>query len=117
MPANPAEVARREKIARAHIDAAYAAPGNEMGVTLFVSHHLKELDASYWKAHVGSGTPEPRQVLEVLELRSHWDSDDDEEEDDGIEMLDFTLPGGVTQYVICVEFDAAGNVARVAMES
>ncbi len=63
------EMSRREKAARAHIEAIYRTSEDEFGATLFVSHHLGELDASYWKEHTGTGQPEPRQVLRLLELR------------------------------------------------
>lgn len=43
-------------------------------------------------------------------------TDEPGDEDDECEVLDFTLPGGVTNYVICVDFDATGNVASVSME-
>jgi len=104
------EISKREKSARAHIDAVYGSPDDEFGATLFVSHHLDKLDASYWVKHTGNEKPDARQVLQLLELRL-----DPEEHE--IDILDFTLPGAVTNYVICVEFDESGNVAGVSMES
>ena len=62
--------------------------------------------------HLGTSQPEPRQVLELLELCPR----DDEEEEEA-EILDFTLPGGATNYLVCVAFDAAGQLARIDMES
>ena len=111
MTARSEEISRREKAARAHIDAIYGTPEDEFGATLFVSHHLNELDASYWIKHTGIGAPEPSRVLELLELRI--DPDDEEE----LEILDFTLPGSVTNYVLSVEFDDTGKVVGVSMES
>ncbi len=111
------ELSRREAAAREEISAAYDTPGNELGVTLFVAHHLKELDAAYWTMHTGTATPLPRQVLALLELQAHWDDDEDDEDEDGLDILDFTLPGGVTNYLIAVEFDESGDVAGIAMES
>lgn len=116
MPAESDQIARREAAARQHIGAVYGTPGDEFDVTLFVSHHLDDIDASYWIKRTGTATPEPRQVLDLLELGPPWDEDDDDEEEER-EGLDFTLPGGVTNYVICVEFDKTGNVANVSMES
>lgn len=110
MTANSEEISRREAAARAHIDSVYGTPEDEFGATLFVSHHLAELDASYWLKHAGTDKPEARQVLRMLELRI-----DPEEEE--VDILDFTLPEGVTDYVICVEFDDAGKAVGVAMES
>ena len=104
------EISRREQAARAHIDAIYGTPVDEFGATMFVSHHLNELDDSYWMKHTGTSKPDPKQVLRILEL-----SVDEEEEE--IDILDFTLPGRVTNYVISVEFDDSGNIGGVSMES
>ena len=111
---NPDEIAKREATARKYIGAIYGKPGDEYGVTLFVSHHLKEIDAEFWTKHLGTDAPEPRQVLELLELRL---DEDDEGEEDEIELLDFTLPEYVTDYVISVEFDETGDVSNVSMEN
>ena len=116
MPADP-ELTRREDVARQRISAAYGTPGHELGVTLFVSHHLEELDAAYWTTHTGTATPTPQQVLALLELHAHWDEDEEDEDEDGLDILDFTLPGGVTNYLVAVEFDDSGNVVGIAMES
>ena len=119
MPLTPDELANREAAARAYISAIYGKPGDEFGVTLFVSHHLNEIETSYWLGHAGTAEPEPHQVLGLLELKPpvEEDEEEDEEEEGEAATLDFTLPGGVTNYVISVEFDDAGNVANVAMES
>src|SRR5207248_362401 len=77
---------RREDAARAAIKRAFGTADDEFGATLFVSHHLEELDSSYWKKHLSTEAPDPRRVLELLELRSHWDGDDE------IDVFDFTLP-------------------------
>ena len=84
---------------------------DEFGATLFVSHHLKELDSTYWKKHLSTETPEPRRVLELLELHSHWGGDDE------IDTFDFTLPEEVTNYVISVSYDDSGDVSEITMES
>ncbi|MEL6300072.1 MAG: DUF2004 domain-containing protein [Pseudomonadota bacterium] len=104
------ENSQREIAAREHIIAVYGTAGDEFGATLFVAHHLDELDASYWFEHTGESKPDPQQVLQLLELRL-------DPEEDEIDILDFTLPGAVTNYVICVEFDESGNIAGVSMES
>ncbi|MCH9693475.1 MAG: DUF2004 domain-containing protein [Gammaproteobacteria bacterium] len=106
---NSEELSRREVVARKHICAAYGKPGDEYGVTLFVSHHLAEIDAEYWVKYTGVSKPEPQQVLDILELRL------DPEED--LDTLDFTLPANATDYVVCVGFDDAGKVVSVEMES
>ncbi len=104
------ELSRREVAAREAIAAIHGTAGDEFGVTLFVSHHLDEVDAAYWRKHTYSDKPEPRQVLDMLELRT-------DPAEQSMDMLDFTLPENVTDYVVCVEFDKSGNIVRVAMES
>lgn len=80
---------------------------------MFTSHHLDELDAAYWKKHAGTAKPTPKQIVDLLELRSHWGSEDE----DGLEVFDFTLPGDASQYVLAVRFDEDGEVLDVDMES
>jgi hypothetical protein len=111
MPANPDEVKRREAAARAAIKRALGTADDQFGATLFVSHHLEELDSSYWRKHLSTETPEPRRVLELLELRSHWGGDNE------VDTFDFTLPEEVTNYVISVKFDESGEISEVTMES
>lgn len=118
MSITPDELAKLEAAARAHIKAVYGTPGDEYGVTLFVSHHLNEIEASYWLGHVGAPEPEPHQILDLLVLKPPLDDEaDGEDDEEETTILDFTLPGDVTNYLISVEFDEAGNVAGVAMES
>ena len=84
-----------------------------MGATLFVSHHISEIGDDFWLKHCGVAQPTETQVLDVLVLQSHWSEDDD----NGLDMFDFTLPDDVTNYVISVAFDKNGNVSGIAMES
>jgi hypothetical protein len=111
MPAIPAEIKKREATARAAIKTAFGTADDEFGATLFVSHHLEELDSSYWKKHLSTQTPDPHRVLELLELRSHWGGQDE------INTFDFTLPEDATNYVISVAFDEDGEVSGITMES
>ncbi|HRY49500.1 MAG TPA: DUF2004 domain-containing protein [Candidatus Paceibacterota bacterium] len=111
MPANPSEIKKREAAARAAIKKAYGTADGEDGPTLFVSHHLEELDAAFWKQHFSTERPDPQRILDGLVLRSHWGGDDE------IDTFDFTLPDEATQYVISVAFDEDGVVAGIAMES
>ena len=100
----------RQKLA---LDAIKQALGTEAGkdsVTLFIEHHLEELPSSYWQHHLGSGAPEPAAILGLLQLRSSWGEGD-------IEYFDFTLPEGVTDYVVSVHFDATGAIESISMES
>jgi len=114
MSANTKEIEKRIEVALSAIKAAYGTSDDEFGATLFVSHHLEELDASYWEKHLETASPDPIRVLEMLTLSSHWGDEDD---DDGIDIFDFTLPGEVTDYVISVSFDDNGNVENITMES
>ena len=111
MPVSPHEIKRREASARAAIKRAFGTADEESGVSLFVSHHLEELDSAYWKKHFSTDRPDPLRILDALALRSHWGGDDE------IDTFDFTLPEEVTNYVISVSFDEAGEVSAVSMES
>lgn len=111
MPTNPDEIKRRETAGRAAIKKAFGTADDEMGATLFVSHHLEELDSGYWKQHFSTEKPNPQIILDSLVLRSHWGGDDE------IDTFDFTLPEDVTNYVISVSFDDAGEVSGITMES
>ena len=111
MVVNVDEVVRREKLAIAAIKRAFGAEDGD--VNLFVSHHLDELDGEYWLKHLGTESPDATQVLDIIRLRSHWGGD----EIDGIKNFDFTLPDDVTDYVISVSFDEAGEVDEISMES
>ena len=111
MPIDQAKLQKHVEAARTAIRAAYGAEGDEYGVTLFVSHHLEELEPAYWEEQFETATPEPGRILDALVLRSEFD------EVEEIDTLDFTLPGDVTDYVLCVAFDDEGEVADISMES
>ncbi|HEY0981742.1 MULTISPECIES: DUF2004 domain-containing protein [unclassified Schlesneria] len=111
MAAHQNEIKRRESAARTAIHRAYGTADDEFGATLFVSHHLEELDPSYWTSHFSTTRPNAQQILEALVLRSHWGGDDE------IDMFDFTLPGEVTDYAVCVSFDESGKIIEITMES
>ena len=107
------EVERRTAVALAAIKREMDEGECESSVALFVSHHLEELDATYWESRAGTPQPSPKQVLDLLELRSHWG----EEGEDDLDVFDFTLPGDLTDYVISVRFDDNGDVQGIEMES
>ncbi len=112
------EIQRRTAAALLAIKQALSERDEDSSVKLFVSHHLQELDAAYWKKHAGTPRPSLKKVLELLVLRSHWGEDDDDGiDEEGIDTFDFTLPGDVTQYVISVRFDEDGEVEDIEMES
>lgn len=50
-------------------------------------------------------------------LQGHWGTEDGEHDPNGIENFDFSLPGGVTDNVICVAFEQDGEIERIEMES
>jgi hypothetical protein len=101
MTAPAKEVARRTTAALAAVRSVFGTPEDEHGVTLFVSHHLEEIGEAYWQKHLGTSQPDPERVLDILELHAHWD----EEDDDGIDTFDFTLPEEATNYVVSVRFN------------
>ena len=71
MPANPNEIKKREAAARAAVKKAFDTADDESDVALFISHHLEEIDADYWKQHFSTETPEPQRNLDSLVLQSH----------------------------------------------
>jgi hypothetical protein len=105
------EPARREQAARQAIKNGFDMEDEESGAAMFVAFHLEELEPGYWQAQLKTPRPDPSSVLDILELRGHWGGKDE------MEFFDFTLPGGVTDYVISVQFDDAGKVAEISMES
>ncbi len=107
------EIERRTAVALTAIKQMLDKGEGEYSVGLFVSHHLEELGAAYWKKHVGTARPSPKKVLALLELRSH----SGEEDENGIDTFDFTLPGDVTDYVLSVRFDENGDIEDISMES
>lgn len=118
MKPNKKEIQRRTEAALLAIKQAMSDSDENSSVKLFVSHHLQELDAAYWEKHTGKPRPSPIKVLDLLQLRSHWGEDDEDDiDEDGTDTFDFTLPGDVTQYVIAVRFDEDGEVENIEMES
>jgi hypothetical protein len=111
MAASDVEIRRREAAARAQFHTAFGTAEDEFGATLFVSHHLDELDPSYWTKHLSTETPDPRRVLDLLVLKSHWGGDDE------LDTFDFTLPEKITDYVLSVTFDESGAIAGMTMEN
>lgn len=105
------EIARREGVALVAIRAALGTEEDEYGATLFISHHLKDVDAKYWRAHLGIDKPTPAQVFGILRFHRCWGGAE------GLAVFDFTLPDDVTQYVISVRFNSAGEVESISMES
>lgn len=105
-----AEIEKRKALAMAAIRQAFGSDAGEENINLFVEHHLEELGQDYWKQHLGTGTPEPAAVLGLLQFDSSWGEGD-------VEYFDFTLPDEVTNYVVSVHFDSAGDIDEISMES
>ncbi|MFT4646990.1 MAG: hypothetical protein ACI87O_002038 [Planctomycetota bacterium] len=100
-----------EQAARLAIRQTFDTAEGEFGSTLFASHHLEELEESYWEEHIGTRRPSPEEILELIECRFVVD------EEGEIERLDFQLPAEVSDYVLSVSVDEGGNVDEITMES
>jgi len=104
------EISKRKDLAFAAIQATLASEDDEGSVSLFVQHHLSELPNSYWMQHLGTSEPEPLAVVGLLRFECNWGEND-------IEYFDFTLPDEITNYLISVHFDEAGEIDEISMES
>lgn len=98
----------RERVAREAILRSLGTEAGEFAADLFVSHHLEELDAAFWHAHLGDADPRPEDVIGLLRPNPGCDPEDG---------LDFALPGDVSDSLLCVRFDDDGAVDEIAMES
>ena len=103
-------VKEREKLALEAIKQSFGTEAGEENINLFVEHHLAELPKSYWQHHLNNDDFEPSAIIGLLKLRSSWGNDN-------TEYFDFTLPDEVTDYVVSVHFDNAGNIVSISMES
>jgi hypothetical protein len=103
----------RQATAREAIKSRYGKPEGEFGPTLFVSHHLQELEPAYWLRTVGVQQPNPQQVLDALVLVDSWNSGGGET----VDTFDFGLPGNASNYLLSVRFQDDGQVQDVSMES
>lgn len=106
------DLKQKEALARKEIAARYGQPEGEYGPTLFVSHHLEEVDAEYWVDVYDTEMPEPTQIFDTLILKDAWSFNDD----GVIDVLDFSLPNGITDYVLSVRF-AGMEIIGIDMES
>jgi Protein of unknown function (DUF2004) len=100
----------REKIARDAIKRAFGTDEGRDNIGLFIEHHLAELPMSYWRQYLPTASPEPYEIINLLQFRSSWGEAD-------IEYFDFTLPDDVTDYVISIHFNDAGVIDTISMES
>ncbi|WP_312271550.1 DUF2004 domain-containing protein [Pseudomonas sp.] len=104
------EVEKRAALALEAIRKAYGTEAGKYRSTMFVGHHLEELPQSYWEELTGNPSPAPEAVLGLLELKSTWSERE-------IENFDFSLPGDVTDYMLSVRFNDAGEIEELSMES
>lgn len=104
------EIEKRIKVAIEAIKASHGTPEGEYGATLFVSHHLAEIDQAYWLERFGTEKPDPATVLDSLVLEGDIERAE-------LDTLYLTLPDDVTNYVMTAHFDAAGKVEEISMES
>ncbi|SDY53779.1 DUF2004 domain-containing protein [Acinetobacter kyonggiensis] len=111
---NTEQIQKLEQKARAAMLSVYQNDTDDNAVRLYAEHHLEELEPEYWLKNLGTATPQPLQILKVLELSPHidWVLGEDENY-----RIDFTLPEEVTQYVLCVELDRDEMVVGISMES
>lgn len=103
----------RQGSARQAIKSLYGKPEGEHGPTLFVSHHLNEIEPTYWLRTVGVERPKPEQVLDALLLVDSWGSGEGE----SVDTFDFGLPEDASNYLLSVRFGDDGQVLAVSMES
>ncbi|HRE44670.1 MAG TPA: DUF2004 domain-containing protein [Terricaulis sp.] len=103
----------RQAEARRAIKTLYGKPEGEFGPTLFVSHHLNEIEPEYWLRTVGVQEPSAEQVLNALVLVDAWASGGSET----LNVFDFGLPGMASDYLLSVRFQDDGLVQTVSMES
>jgi hypothetical protein len=100
----------REKLALEAIKQSFGTEAGDWGVNSYLERHLEVLPQSYWQQHLGTSTPEPSAIINLLQFRASRGDDD-------IEYFDFALPDWASDYVVCVHFDSAGNIDSIAMES
>ena len=102
----------RIQFALMKIRSLYGTPAGEDNVTLFVDHHLAEIEPNHFLEAYGTTSPTGQQILDSLVLIDAWSSEDDGD----IDVFDFTLPGDVTNYLVSVRF-AGDEIEGISMES
>ncbi len=104
---------QRQAAARQAIKSFYGEPKGEYGPTLFVSHHLKEIEPAYWLRTIGVSRPTPEQLLDALVLVDFWASGGGQ----SVNTFDLSLPETVSNYLLSVRFGDDGEIQDVSMES
>lgn len=77
--------------------------------SLFVKYHVNELDSGYWLEHLGTATPNAKEIIDLLELCPSCSEND--------QVYEFTLPGNISEHQICVHFDVHGEVDDISIVS
>ncbi|HSC89784.1 MAG TPA: DUF2004 domain-containing protein [Polyangiaceae bacterium] len=92
------------------------AEGEESASGLYAVHHAEELPEAEWKKIFGSAPEETTEEAFLAQLRLDrvglYPGDAER-----CLVLDYTLPGEVTNYVLCVSIDANGQIEAIDMES
>lgn len=84
--------------------------GKDEAVTLYADHHLEEIPKDILFQLTGREDPSPDELLQTLEYRSSSHENDEA-------VFDYSLPSGVTQYVLAVTFSHDGKIEDIEMES
>lgn len=106
-------MSQMKNTALAKIKSLYGTPQGEFGPTLFVSHHLDEIEKADWLRVLKTENPTSKQVLDSLVLVGKWSSTDSAVDD----IYDFSLPDNLTNYLLSVHFSENGTIEDVSMES
>ncbi len=101
-----------KQVALSEIRSLLGVPAGEDSVSLFIDHHLEELEPEYFVETYGTASPEASQIIDSLVFVDAWSSEDD----GNIDVFDFSLPGNVTNYLISVRF-SGDKVEEISMES
>ena len=91
-------------------------PGDESDVREYIEHHLEEVESEYWTKQFGESKPAIDMVASRLVVKPFWMEEALEGEAD-LDRVDFTLPGDITDYVLCVEYAEDGKSYEITMES
>ena len=104
---------QKKIIALEKIKSLFGTPDGEYGPTLFVSHHLGEIDKADWMKILKTQSPTSKQILESLVLIDQRSLTDTAVND----TYDFSLPENLTNYILSVHFSEDGTIEDVSMES
>lgn len=110
------ELTLRDREAREAM-AGEATGGEDNASGLYIAHHRDELPQGEWEQLFGAIEPNDVDAecflaqLQVVRVGLYPDAED------RCLLLDYTLPDGVTNYLLSVSFDHNGQLADIEMES